>query len=551
MVNHPRRSRRTAAAVALPAHDHETDYAALLEAAQATLKGARGPLFQTEPVAGPRLAANTPGVGLSEIFLSKLRDERQVHTCSACRRFIDGFGGLVTIAEDGHTAPAFWDADAVPEFYRDSIAAMAKAVGRARVTGAFLSTQAIWGTPNTGPWTHIAVYSPDVYKRRLLTAGQAMAAKREDFGTVARALADFTPATIAEAVRLLEAGHLTRSDKFIAPLHWLADLHAKRGAAKDSRIRDNLLWRAIATAPEGFCHPRSAVTGTLLEDIAAGMAFADVKARFDAKMHPLQYQRPQAAPSAGNIAQAEKVIEDLGLTRSLDRRFARLDECQTAWTPMAPKAPSRPAGGVFSHLDPKGAATRAREMDAPAAVMTWEKFARTVLPGAEAIEAQISHGKMNFIAMLTAVHADAPPIMKWDREDARNPVSSYVYHHGSPPAQWGLAPGWTKVTAIVPRPAAWGDKPLAHLGEGFILVLDGAVDSNSGQGNALFPENLLTDLHAIRATIEAYSRRAEISGRDEASACGLTIDKGAKNIGYKLRVTAGGLKTDYQLDRWD
>lgn len=51
--------------------------------------------------------------------------------------------------------------------------------------------------------------------------------------------------------------------------------------------------------------------GTLLDDIASGMSFDSVSRRFAEKMHPLQYQRPQAAPSAGNIAQAEKIVEKL------------------------------------------------------------------------------------------------------------------------------------------------------------------------------------------------------------------------------------------------
>lgn len=535
MVNHPRRSRRatTSVAVAEPAHDHDTDYAALLEAMRGTFaQASRSPLFATDVE------------GLWEAYLGHLGAERQVHTCSACRRFVEAFGGLVTIADDGHAVSALWDVEGTPEFYHDAIRAILKLVARARVTAPFLSSLPVWGTPSTGPWTHFAVPSPSVHRDRLLTAGQVMAAKRENFGTVARALADFAPATIAEAVRLLEAGHLARSEQFIAPLHWLADLHDKRAAARDSRIRDNLLWRAIATAPEGYCHPRAAVTGTLLEDIAAGMAFADVKARFDAKMHPLLYQRPQAAPSAGNIAEAERVAEKLGIARSLDRRFARLDEVETAWTPMAPKGTPKP-GGLFAHLSPKGVA-EPRTLGAPAAVVTWEKFARTVLPGAEAIEARVTGGHMNFIALTTAEHADAPVIHKWG-----SPVAWYVYHGGSSAAQWRLAPGWVKVNAIVPLPPMWGAEPKPNLGEGFVLVLDGAADTRTGQGNALFPESLIGELHGIRASIEAYSKKAEIGGREAASACGLDVRNGAKGIDYTLRVTAGGLATEYRLDRWD
>lgn len=534
MVNHPRRSRRAAAVAELEPHDHDADYAALLEAVRSTFAQAtRLPLFATD------------ATGLWEAYLGQLGAERQVHDCSACRRFVEAFGGLVTIAEDGHAVSALWDVEGAPEFYHGAIKAMVKQVARSRVTAPFLSSLPTWGTPLTGPWTHFAVTSPKVHRDRLLTAGQAMAAKRENHNTVARALADFSPATIAEAVRLLETGHLARSEHFIAPLHWLAELHAKRAAARDQRIRDNVLWRAVAAAPDGYCHPRAGMTGTLLEDIAAGLPFADVKARFDAKVHPLLYQRPQAAPTAGNIVEAERVAERLGIARSLERRFARLDEVETVWRPVAPKARPAAPGGVFSHLTPKGAG-EGQSIDAPAVTMTWEKFVRTILPGAEAIEAHVISGRMNFIALTTAEHADAPVIHKWG-----NPVAWYVYNGGSPASQWGIAPGWAKVTAIVALPTMWGATPSPHLGEGFVLVLEGAADSQTGQGNAMFPECLIGDLHAIRSSIEAFSRRAEIKGRESASACGLDVRKGAKDIGYQLRVTTAGLKTTYRLDRWD
>jgi hypothetical protein len=546
MINHPNRSRRRTATAAAatatpttPIHNHDADYESLLTAVRSTFaRSAEQPLFATS------------ATGLYETYLDNLTGERLIHTCHACRRFIGTFGALVTIGEDGHTTSAIWDPETVPAFYRSAVQKMASLVEHARVTGVFLSSDRTWGTPVTGTWTHFSVVPSSVYSRATLAAGQAMAAKREDHATVARALADFTPATITEAVRLLEAGHLHRSERFIAPLHWLADLHAKRNIAKGN-ARDNLLWRAVATAPDGYCHPRTSMTGSLLEDIAAGLSFADVKAKFDAKMHPLQYQRPQAAPAAGNIAAGEKIVEQMGIRRSLERRFARLDEIETAWTPFTAKAAPTVAGGVFSHLSTKGTPGPVRVSDAPPATMTWEKFARTVLPGAEAIEVHIGVGSMNFIALTTAAHEDAPPILRWDRADRRNPIAWYVYHGGSPPSQWGLAPGWTRVTAIAALPTMWGDKPSPHLTEGFVLVLNGCADTQTGQGNALFPECLIDDLRPVRATIEAYSRGEQIAGREEASACGLDVRKGSTNLNYLLRVTTAGLKTDYRIDRWD
>lgn len=543
MINHPNRNKRIVSAVSarpsvrassrarIVAHDHDRDWALIAGVIAQALRNYQGPLFCTD------------ASGLNEIFLKNVGRERSVHDCHACRKFITNYGGLVTIAVDGRATPAFWHENTVPEFYRPAIAAMSKAVRKAKVTGVFMSSEKVLGTPKTGTWTHFAAANPSVYARAVLTAGQAMAAKREDHHTVARALATYTPAVLKEAERLLQAEHLPRPDRFLGPVSWLIDLHTQREAAKDSRLRDNVLWRAIATAPDGFCHPKASVIGPLLDDIADGVPFDEMKAKFTAMVHPLRYQRPQAAPAAANIAQAEKLVEQMGIRPALDRRFARLNECEIAWAPQPQNAPANAGDGVFAHLRPRGSALTP-SVNAPPAVMTWDKFVRTVLPGAQAIEFYVTGGSQNFIALTSAQNADAPVIMKWG-----NNVAWYVYHGGTPGSQWGLARGWAKVNAIVPLPTMWG-VPKPHLGEGFVLVLEGAVDSRTGQGNALFPECLIGDLHGVRATIEAYSRRAEMLGREHGSACGADVRKGAK-MSHTLRVEAGGVKTEYQIDRWD
>ena len=128
MVNHPNRKRKIAAYT----HDHDADYAALLDRSRRRLRAVMVRSFAT-------------GLELNETYLSHLGSERGVHDCSACRRFINAFGSLVAIGEDGHTTSAFWDAETVPEFYQEAVAAMAKAVERAKVIGPFLSPRSDMG----------------------------------------------------------------------------------------------------------------------------------------------------------------------------------------------------------------------------------------------------------------------------------------------------------------------------------------------------------------------------------------------------------------------
>ena len=325
--------------------------------------------------------------------------------------------------------------------------------------------------------------------------------------------------------------------------------------AKDAEItiisRDNLTWLAVASAPAGFCHVRSSMIGTLLEDLAAGLPFEQIKAKFAAKMHPLQYQRPTAAPSAGNIAQAEKIIEQLESAGALERRFAKLADIVALWQP---KLTERPQGeGVFSHLKPKAGKSHA-PVAPPTVTITWEKFARTVLPDAEHIEYLVPTSNQPYLGMVTAKRPDAPPIIQWDNETQRNPVTWYIYHGGSPPTQWNLKAGvHHPVTAVTLAPWMWHETSQkdSHHGASVVFLLDGAKDTTYTKGAGFFPEFLKSTYHSIRATIEAYAKNAVVEGKDDASACGIILSKGG-TWNQVFRVTAkGGAQVEYKLDRWD
>ena len=539
-------------------HGNHTDYDGFLARMQArflgNIEGGAAPLFETDAADlwGAYLGTFGPAPAEGEVVAPL----RQYHTCHACRQFVERFGGLVTVDAAGMTAPAIWHEDDAPDAYKPAIAAMARLVRKAKVTGVFLSSDRVWGTPKTGVWRHLALTPPAaiLHKRATLTAGQAMAEKREDFKTVMHALNEFTQPHLELVLTLLKIDALYRSEKVLGQAEWLHGLHVARAAAHGS-AKANSVWRAVATAPAGFCHPRSSMIGTLLEDIAAGLEFSDVSKRFASKMHPLAYQRPQAAPSAGAIAAAEKVMEQLGAAGSLARRFARLDEVQALWKPVAKKAAAA-TGGVFGHLKAKNAVA-APDMRIPAQTMTWDKFQREVLPTAEQIEFR-APVVGSYTAVVTAVNADAPPILQWDCEDSRNPVSWYGWgkkdafgrtSQGGTADQFGLVAGqFHAVSAIALQPSMWNGGQ-EHHGAGVMLLIDGARESKQA-GAAIFPEKLRTEFHSVRSVIEAYSRGAIIEGIDQPHAAGMMFTKG-KSWDALVRVTAGGKTLEYKLDRWD
>lgn len=498
---------------------------------------------------GPLFTTSVSPEALWAAYMSGFPEANRKHyDCHSCRRFIQTYGGLVTIGKDGSAKSLLWDGDCgfgddVPPFFFSSLKAMADLIAAAKVDGVFLSSDKTWGTPTTPDkkrafsWTHLSAKPARVYEDKLLTASQRMAEKLEDFKMLQRALADYAAPAAEQAVRVLKSDALARSEKALGIAEWFSSLHGKN---------KNQLWLAVATAPPGFCHVRSTMISTLLDDVVAGLDFAVIARRWSEKMDPLQYQRPSAAPKEGAIEAAEKIVEKLGIAKSLVRRFAKLTDVQVKhWEPKPAAAKkAAKADGVFGHL--RGQADAVKEVALPPTTMTWSKFSKTVLPDARSLEIRVpSNG--SFFALMTAADAEAPPIFQWDREEQRNPASWYIYKGGSPASQWGLVAGtWTKVTSVYPSPPHWHQpEKSAHHGEGALFALEGAQDSRR-DSMALFPECLKSELHGIRSVIEAHSKKGGIQG-DGGDANGVYFEKGSP-ARTEIRVDGSAV---YVLDRWD
>lgn len=516
---------------------HDRDYLSFLDRFDQSFGDVARILFTTD--ADPVSLWNAYLFGFHE-------SERQHHNCRACRKFIEQYGGLAVIDTNGTHRSAIWDTGSVmPTIYDPPFHSMRMTVARSKVTGVFLTGDQMIGTPRTKAWRHLALHVPDrmQWHHALISPAQAMAEKKQDFQQVARALSEWRQHVIQNAVTILKSGVLARNEKVLAQAEWL--LARSEEWNLTGATKANLLWRAIATAPAGFCHPRGGMLGTLIGDLLTGRPPELVARAWAEKMDPMQYQRPQAPPAEQAIDQAEKLVEKLGIARSLERRFCRVDEIQWMWKPR-PAAP--PAGGVFGMLkQQQPAATSTWNLDNK---MSWAKFSREILPRAERIELWTPPWPMSWAALVTAVHPDAPPILQWDAEGARNPVSWYVWQHGSKAEDFRIKSStWADVEAITGCPAHWGGGKFDHHAQSAIFIIRGARETMMA-GNGLFPEILKSELHGCRSVIEAFSRKSPIAGLGDPHAAGPVINPGFRQI-IQLRVTVGSVQTTYQIDRWD
>jgi hypothetical protein len=488
---------------------------------------------------------------------------RQHYNCRTCRAFIKKYGGLVAVdpIRGGVLVPVLWGGQVGG---LKAAVALDRYVSARRVTGVFLSEDARIGTPRTGDWTHPSVKLPAhlVHKGVTQTAFQKAAEKRQDYETLSRALGlpAYRVGVLTQVVELLSGDALYRSEKVLGQAEFLLGLARIRAdRTVSAEARRNRLWRAIGQAPAGFCHPKAGMIGTLLEDLEAGLPFAEVSRRFAEKMHPLAYLRPSAAPKAGTIAQAEKVVAALDAEGALRRRFALLSEVvgHATWTPPPMKRRGGVSGqssvtpGAFGHLTPREA-SRGGATVVGLQTMTWVKFRDTVLPRAERVTYRGDGVTENFTAMLTEAVPGSTRLFQWD-----NPVNQYVYNGGSLPRNFDV-PLYedVEVKAVIPRAHQWNGGNFPHQAQGVTLILAGAHDMGR-PGLCLFPENLRAEFHGVRSVLEAHSRsRQPEAGGYGQHAAGIALDgRSGSGRGGGIRgvlsVLSNGVLSTYRIDRWD
>ena len=378
-------------------------------------------------------AANISTGHLWDLYLNNLPEAgRFVYDCRECRKFIENYGDLVFIRDDGSIGSALWTGY-VPVFFNKSMRAMSEYVERTTVVSdIFVSDTKTLGTPMSNGWPHLHAVLPQamVNNNRVKNSYQIMAEKREERQMLLRALQEY-PIDIAEqAIALLQTNTMYRSNTVLGITEWFLNLHKTLDNVNAAR-KNNLIWKAVGEAPTGYCHIKSSMIGTLLDDIKAGYSTRVIMAKFEEKMNPQNYMRSQSAPTAAAIEQAEKLVEKLGIADSLRRRYARFDEVinECFWMPsedVIDLPSTSKARGVFANVTPKeklNATPANTNLDLPATTMTWAKFSRTILPTADKLEVKIENPN-RFMALVTEAVGKSEPILQWD-----NPFSWY-YHGG-------------------------------------------------------------------------------------------------------------------------
>lgn len=570
----------------------------LRESAEALMAFNFQPMYNTapfvrfkEPVEGEEVTP-APKNQLSKLWLdtySALRttegvmSHREFHQCLTCNDFLDRYGSLVFLNDAGETKSVFWDETVVHPKYQDSIRRMREYVEKNVITSMFSHDDEMvkctlamtdgrtsinrpigkeWG----GGFGHFYFEVPQLCDSPYASAAQSI----ENLNMLIRNLRAAPLPALLRAEHLFEShAVLQGQSKFKNNLIEFRELKETFDQNKNERLVRNLLWAQLADPNAAIPRFMSTTTGQLVEELHVGQ-YTEEQAinAFLKKVDPLNYQRATEAARQGTIDKAEKMFAEKGYTPALERRYATRDELPK-WKWKAPEAPvvaAKPTS-VFGDL-------RAREEDKATdasevvngGVISWAAFERKVLPNVLAMHVVLSGGgggvggyprqmfgfgnpprTWPFVTYLTAVHPDAPPILKYDKLEQRNPFVCVMWQEsekirGTFPHKWGFKDNQeVEIEGIVPFPHEFYDATDA--GPGVFVLKGGYAMKDAGLG--LFPEILIPELFEVRSVMEAYSNKNKATGWENSFA-GMVL---TSQPNYEMIVTTKLGRTRYLIDR--
>jgi hypothetical protein len=349
--------------------------------------------------------------------------ERTEYDCSCCKQFIRAVGDVIAVIDD--KLVTIWDVQMTstePDFQHVA-RAMARLVRDRGIADRFLHYEAHAGTDKNfeevvggSPmqWNHffVNIKSTHVLKKDLI------ATKLNDYRSTRdvyhRSLKELSVEAAETVLELIAQGSLYRGDEHKATLQ--AFVRAKRAfdALPNDNARSVAAWTAEATGP--VSRIRNTAIGTLLIDLTEGTELEDAVRKFEAVVAPANYKRPTALISKAQIEKAKATLEELGLTSSLERRYATLRDISVNDILFADRAAKKVINGtVFDDLlsGKAGAVRNTTTLDKVEEVPIG-KFISDILPRAESVEVLLENTHANnLMSLIGPADPTAGMLFKW------------------------------------------------------------------------------------------------------------------------------------------
>lgn len=341
--------------------------------------------------------------------------ERREYDCNTCKQFIKPYANVVAIVNN--KLVSIWDIQ-VPEPFQSVANAMSTLVKTAGVRDLFVSEFAKLGTDknyqddngNIITWEHFYFELP---KNKVYKGHDSIEAEqgryRSSKQVFTRALEEINKEAIITVLELINQNSLYRGKEYEHTVIQLQQLKDKYDTLPEEE-KDNYCW--INTDENTVSHIRNTAIGTLLVNLSEGRELDEAVTAFERIMAPTNYKRPNAIFTKNMVEKAQEKIIELGLTESLGRRYANMDDIPVN-NVLFVNRDIKKAKNIFEELE-KESSTNLRNFS-KVEEMSAEDFLKNVLPTSKNIEILFETKHIgNLVSLIAPQEKNAPSLFKWN-----------------------------------------------------------------------------------------------------------------------------------------
>lgn len=338
--------------------------------------------------------------------------EKTYHEGNYDKNFIRRVGSLVTVTNG--KLHSIWDVENAPFPYNVVASTISEYIHSSDINNIFRVGEKDAGSlrnfelkdGETIVWDHFYIKIPTPFYSK--EAASEIGKYATNMGVFLRGLETISISSLNTILDLINDNNLYRGEEFKDSVIRFKKRLETFSKLNSPESRNRYIWGQY---PDTF---RNSVIGSLAIDLSEGTNIEAAVAKFESKVAPENYKRPKALITQSMIKDAFKTIEDLGLSDSLERRHAVIDDIsvnEVIWVNRASK--NRLKGSTLFDSMMKEAAPIVK-IDS-AVEISGEEFFSDILPKATELEILFGNNKKNNLMSITApVHADAPNLFKWD-----------------------------------------------------------------------------------------------------------------------------------------
>lgn len=341
--------------------------------------------------------------------------------CSCCRHFVKNFGNVVALI-DGKII-TIWDFKTSETTFQPVLNALSEFIKAHTIESVFVTTDLKFGTMKSHEqkegklvtWNHFYFELPSKFKNVSRDTNDTIKGNfNTAHGVFKRGLEEISADALETVSELIAQNSLYKGEEFKSLVDTFRKVHKDYAKLTNETDKEIFLWAKQAELGEAIVRIKNNVIGTLLVELTNGVDVDTAVSAYERMTAPTNYKRPKAIFTARMIEDAKKTLEAEGLSNSLERRFATLEDITVGNILFVNRNEVKKLGGnpLDELVSTIGINTKKFDRVDEIAI---DKFVKDVLPSSTKLEILLENKHTsNLVSLIGSKNPECAPLFKWN-----------------------------------------------------------------------------------------------------------------------------------------